>query len=84
MARISFQTARNLYKNRYTMEHVPSWAKIVCSNGKFYAPQFASDLQWYENTKFPGEKGLHGNSKHCRTSGATWPLGQWLDSPYNG
>lgn len=82
MAKISFQSARNTYTNRYTMEHVPAWAKIPCDNGKFYAPQFASDLEWYENTKFPGEKGLHGNSKHCYTSGQRWPLGQWLDSSY--
>lgn len=82
MAKISFQTACSQYTNRYTMEHPPAWAKVPCDNGKFYAPQFASDLEWYRNTKFPGEKGLHGNSKHCQTSGQTWPLGQWLDAPY--
>lgn len=74
--------ARARYTNRYTLEHVPSWARVVNpGNGKFYAPQFVSDAQWYENTTFPGEPGHLGIGQDCFTTGATWPRGQWLDAP---
>jgi hypothetical protein len=70
------------YVNRYTMEHVPAWARRPLETGKFYAPQYRSDAEWYANTVFPGEPGVHGNSRHCYTSGQTWPLGQWLTEAY--
>jgi hypothetical protein len=78
---ISFETACKQYVHRYTMEHVPAWARTPCDNGKFYAPQFRSDREWYENTKFAGEHEL-ADKKSCYTSGQTWPLGKWLDTPY--
>lgn len=71
------------YINRYTVDYVPAWTRTPCEgNGKFYAPQFASDSEWYENTKFPGEPGHHGMGDDCYTSGQTWPLGNWLDAPF--
>ena len=72
------------YPHRFTLDHVPAWANVPCDNGTFYAPQFATDAEWYANTLFPGEPGLHGNSRHCYTRGRTWPLGQWLDAPFKG
>jgi hypothetical protein len=85
--KISFSQACALYVHRFTMEHVPSWATRAPSatggtSEKFYAPQFTSDKEWYANTVFPDEPGYFGDGSHCNTSGATWPLGQWLDSPY--
>lgn len=77
---VSFETAKTQYLHRYTMEFIPAWARKSC-NGKFYAPQFASDLEWYENTVFPGECGKPKKDDHCETHGQTWPLGQWLDNP---
>lgn len=71
------------YPNRYTAEHVPAWASKACEgNGLFYAPQFASDVEWYNNTKFHGEVGHVGKKSDCYTSGQTWPFGNWLSAPY--
>lgn len=82
--KISLEQARNRYPHRFTMEHVPAWARVKCDNGKHYAPQYRSDAEWYENTVFPGEPGHYGTRNECNTSGQTWPLGQWLDAPYSG
>jgi hypothetical protein len=81
--RMSFEQAKRFFVNRYTVEHVPVWARIPCSNGKFYAPQFISDWEWYQATKFPGDTGYKGR-KYCETSNPTFPLGQWLDSAFTG
>jgi hypothetical protein len=79
---ISFDDAKRLYVNRYTMEHVPLWAKQPCSgNGKYYAPQYRSDAEWYENTDFPPLK-ARGSDGDCFSANPTWPLGQWLDKEY--
>lgn len=82
---ITLKQAQSAYPNRYTMEHRPQWAlRRPCDSGgtstKFYAPQFRSDAEWYENTTFPGEGELSRFSPNCETSGQTWPLGQWLDA----
>lgn len=82
MRKISFEQAKAQYPHRYTVDHVPSWARKQCDNGKFYAPQYASDREWYEKTTFPGEPGLHGNNKHCESRAPSWPLGEWLDQPF--
>lgn len=75
--------AKRKYVHRYTMEHVPAWAgQRPCDSGgtetRYYAPQFRTDQEWYENTLFP----THPLALYCETSGETWPLGQWLDQPY--
>jgi hypothetical protein len=80
---ISFKSACSEYENRYTMEHVPAWAKIKCENGKFYAPQFASDKEWYDSTLFPGESFVGEKEVHCFTQNQTWPIGNWLDRVYS-
>lgn len=78
---ISFETAKAQYPHRYTQEHVPLWARVRAPNGKYYAPQFRSDREWYEATSFYGESEL-ASKRYCYTSRQTWPLGQWLDQPF--
>lgn len=83
MRKITLEQAKLQYSDRYTMEYIPTWARKPCEGtGLFYAPQYRNDKEWYDSTVFPGEKGLHGNSKHCRTTGQTWPLGKWLEKPF--
>lgn len=79
---ISLATARAQYVHRFTCEHIPAWVHKRAPNGKFYAPQYRNDAEWYENTIFPGEQGHPRKEDHCMSDGQTWPLGQWLDSPY--
>jgi hypothetical protein len=78
---LSFARATALYVNRYTMEHVPNWAKPRAHNGRYYAPHFRTDREWYDHTRFNGESEM-ADKGACYTTGHTWPLGQWLDAPY--
>lgn len=78
---ISFEQAKARFVHRFTMDFVPAWADKV-HDGKYYAPQFASDREWYENTKFKGELGWLGVGHGCYTTGQTWPMGRWLPRPY--
>lgn len=80
MKRPSFNTAKAQYQHRFTMEHVPQWANTP-HNGKYYAPQYRTDKEWYEKTLFPGEPGSLFDDA-CYSTGQSWPLGQWLDKPY--
>lgn len=88
--RPSFERACAAYVHRFTMDHIPDWARGPMPNGAtggkvaqaFYAPQYASDREWYESTRFPGEPGLHGNNRHCESGPPTWPLGQSLTQPF--
>lgn len=80
--KLSFEAAKAQYVHRYTMEFVPAWARKPADNSRYYAPQFNSDREWYDNTRFYGEDGFIGVRGHCYTTGQTWPLGQWLDAPY--
>lgn len=78
---ITFEQAKARYVYRYTMEHVPQWTGKE-HNEKYYAPQYVSDCEWYDNTLFYGETDLLKSDQFCFTSGQSWPLGQWLDKPY--
>lgn len=79
MRKVSFAQACAAFVHRFTVDHVPAWARKPCDgNGLFYAPQFASDAEWYENTKFYGEPGHIGGRDECYTTGQTWPHGKWL------
>jgi len=80
--KLPFEQATARYVHRYTMDHVPAWATKPHA-GRYYAPQFRSDREWYEHTKFKGEPGYLGAKGDCYTTGQTWPLGQWLDQPYS-
>lgn len=77
----TFEQARARYVHRYTIEHVPAWALTPCG-GKYYAPQFSSDRERYDNTLFPGEGHVGKRAKYCSTSGQTWPRGNWLSTPF--
>ena len=79
---ISFEQAKAQFVHRFTMEHVPIWAKDQRGDGTFYAPQYSSDLEWYQSTKFKGESELADKS-HCYASGQTWPIGKALPQPYS-
>lgn len=78
---ITFEQAMARFPHRFTCEHVPAWARQPAPNGRYYAPQYASDREWYEKTEFHGE-GEMADKKHCFSSGQPWPCGQWLDAPY--
>lgn len=55
------------YVNRYTLEHVPAWAKKPRPDGKPYPPQFADDNDWLQHTSFAVTKSgrLDRRVKHC-------------------
>lgn len=78
--RPSFKEAKASYTQRYILEGVPQWTRNPTPNGRFYAPHFSTDKEWYENTLFHGES-LAADRDHCYTSGQTWPLGKWLEKP---
>jgi hypothetical protein len=77
---MTLSEAKRRYVHRYTMEHVPAWSQTAAPNGKFYAPQYRSDKEWFEASRFPPDPICYGSD--CYSSGQTWPLGQWLDAPY--
>lgn len=79
---LTFKEATARFTNRFTMEHVPAWTQRYTDNGLYYAPQYASDIQWYERTTFPGEPGHLGTKNTCYSSRQTFPLGPWLSEPY--
>lgn len=83
---ITFEQACRRYHQRFTMEHVPSWADkpVVQADGsvKYPAPHYASDKEWYDNTEFMGE-GTTAVTKYCRSMNRSYPLGKWLDKPYS-
>lgn len=78
---LTLEQACSQYPHRFTMEHKPGWADSKTEKG-YYAPQYASDREWYENTRFPGESDHVGPPGACYSTGATWPIGQWLELPY--
>ena len=80
MKPMTFEQAKAAYVHRYTMEHVPAWARRPAPNGKFYAPQFRTDREWFEATLFPPANPFH--KRNCHTGNQSWPLGQWLDKPF--
>lgn len=77
-ATATFEQACAMYVHRFTMEYVPQWSRTAAPNGKFCAPQYRSDREWYERTTFPTD----GRVKYCCSSDQTWPLGTFLDEPY--
>lgn len=83
-APMSFNQACAAYIHRFTMEHIPEWAKEQGPDGKFYAPQYRTDQEWYDNTKFPPHNPHARSAKDTSawSTGQTWPLGRWLDTPY--
>lgn len=91
MARLPFEEACDQYPHRFTMEHVPRWARdpIKTDAGTvYYAPQYRTDREWYENTIFPGDTHQRtftappASERYCESRGQTWPLGHFLNQPY--
>lgn len=82
MRAINFEKAKGLYIYRYTMEHVPRWASEPHFDETtkefigYYLPQYATDLEWYENTTFPGEKHISNRETYCESANQTWPMGK--------
>lgn len=81
MPRLLFEEAKTRYVHRYTLEHVPAWARSPRDDGTFYAPQYRTDREWYDSTLFPGEPGHIGDRNHCYSTKETWPLGESLKAP---
>lgn len=73
--RPTFEEAKRDYIHRFTMEHVPDWAKEQRPDGKYYAPQYKTDYEWYCNTHF--------FRNECACTNLSWPLGTELDKPFN-
>lgn len=73
------------FVHRYTMQHVPSWARQPMPNGRYYAPQYRTDAEWLANTEFAvtREGRLAANHRYCQSRNQSWPLGQTLDRPYH-
>lgn len=65
------------YVHRFTKQHRPAWSKDLRPGGRHYMPQFATDLEWLQNTTFAvrndGRLDLRCNK--CE-SHPTWPDGQ--------
>lgn len=85
--KLPFAKAKAQYVHRFTMEHVPAWAAKPIYHGDrkcnlYYAPQYRTDKEWYENTTFFGENAL-ADKDYCYSSNQSWPLGQWLEKPYS-
>ncbi len=79
--RPTLEQAKYLYVHRFTMEHIPQWA-LQPHASKYYAPQYRTDQEWYDNTFFSGDEGHLGTAKECTSTNQSWPLGTWLDAPY--
>ena len=77
---MTFNEAKRAYVHRFTVEHVPEWALKPAPNGRYYAPKYRSDLEWFQHTLFPPLNPFHRTD--CHSTGQTWPFGQWLDKPY--
>ena len=74
---LTLAQAQAQYPHRFTLEHVPAWAKLRAPNGRFYAPQYRTDSEWFALTRFPTDR----RERYCTSSGQTWPMGLWLDQP---
>ncbi len=79
---MTLEQAKREYVNRYTCDHVPNWATKPAPNGKYYAPQYKSDEEWFALTVFPPHTPDWCRKTDCYSSNQTWPLGNWLDKPY--
>ena len=78
---VTLAQAKSMYVHRFTMDHMPDWARTPAGNGKYYAPQYRSDQEWYDLTLFLGESPL-ASKGFCFSSNQTWPLGLWLNEPF--
>ena len=80
--RPTLQQARARYVYRFTMEHVPQWARAQRPDGTFYAPQYRTDAEWFANTLFKGDPGWFGIGNDCQSSNQSWPIGKSLPAVF--
>lgn len=81
---ITLEQAKLNYIDRFTMEHIPQWAKTdTFGAGLYPAPQYRTDKEWYNNTLFHGESRL-ASPNACYSLNKTWPLGETLAARYRG
>ena len=81
---LTLEQAKARYVHRFTMEHIPQWSKTnMIEEGRYPAPQYRTDQEWYDNTLFHGESEL-ASQTHCLSLGQTWPLGKTLATRYRG
>jgi hypothetical protein len=74
---LTFEEAKRQYIHRFTMEHVPQWAREPAPNGLYYKPQHASDQEWYDSIWYD-----EFSYSQINTS-PTWPLGKgFSETPY--
>jgi hypothetical protein len=83
LPRLSFEQAKAQYVHRFTMEFIPKWSQEPMPNGKYPAPAYRTDREWYDNTIFPGEKGNENARYYCYSNNQSYPLGKTLDAPYS-
>lgn len=80
---LDFEAACKRFHQRFTMQHTPPWAKQVCErSGRYPAPYYHNDQEWYKNTEFIGFDSTSAR-KYCRSSNPSWPVGRWLDKPFD-
>jgi hypothetical protein len=80
---LTFTEACAQYVHRFTMEYKPQWANKPLDNGKYYAPQYRSDREWFENTLFPPhEFSASKRDTSCYSQNQSWPLGKFLTKPF--
>lgn len=83
--KLTLEQAKARFPHRYTMEHCPRWAREARVPEQWYAPQYRTDAEWYENTAFPGEFQHPCGKQHngyAYSYNQSWPLGQWLTAPF--
>jgi hypothetical protein len=78
------QAVLNKVDDRFTCDRVPSWALEPAPNGKYYAPHYRDDQEWLANTWFTvnDDGKLSKSVVLCESKAASWPIGVWLDNPY--
>jgi hypothetical protein len=64
--------AKARYVHRYTVDHVPTWARTTRPDGTPYFVQFASDADWLAHTWFNVTKDGRLANRSC-WSCPTWP-----------
>ena len=50
----------------------PHWHSVL-KKWVYYAPQYRTDREWYDNTVFPPESGFKDS---CESRNPSWPLGE--------
>ncbi len=87
---LTFEQCKAAYVHRFTAEFIPQWAMVPHDHPEFgkvyYAPQYASDAEWFSLSEFPKTLGsaIPGFPRgSCYSKGQTWPCGKgFFKSPY--